>query len=170
MDGSVSNLESALNSQINVLRAWVQVAQREQQHLIVVEPEGIHACVEERQQLMAPLKEAIDDVNATLADTRRYLGLRDNQARTVTGMLRHLEPGYRQRIKERSDCLASLGQALMELNTVNMLHARRGLKIVQDYTVLLTGGQGTLTAPNDGYTKLGRMQAPLLASHLARRI
>ena len=40
------SLEVALGAQIEILRALVEVAQREQQHLIAVETDQIHVCVE----------------------------------------------------------------------------------------------------------------------------
>ena len=91
MDGTVTNLDSALDAQIEVMRAWVAVAQREQQHLLAVEPEGINACVREREALTRAMAEAIQSVHHTVADLRAHFGIGREEDVTVSTLARHFD-------------------------------------------------------------------------------
>ena len=169
MDDSVSTLDSALSAQIEVMREWVAVAQREQVHLLAIEPEGIHACVEERHKLTEEMAEAIESVHATISDLRNRLGITDAKPATVSTIAPYLDSSARERIEERVLCLESLGQAMLELNAINMLHAQRGLNIVEGYTAVLTASDPVENG-SPGYNKRGRTQRASTKSRWARSI
>ncbi len=168
MDGTVTNLDSALDAQIEVMRAWVAVAQREQQHLLAVEPEGITACVRERETLTQSMADAIKGVHDTVADLRDHFGIGREEDVTVSTLARHFDALNQQKIRDRIRCLESLSQALLELNAVNMLHAQRGLQVVEGYTALLTGRASTDIS--DAYTNQGRARRRTSKSFWGRRI
>ena len=156
------SLEVALGAQIEILRALVEVAQREQQHLIAVETDQIHVCVERRKTLLANLDVANSTTEHAVDALRNELTLSKEKAPTLSSLLRFLQPGHREQLSERCACLESLAQALGELNSINMVHAQRGMRIVRSYNALLSDNGHVQTA--GVYTKTGRT---LRANHAA---
>jgi flagellar biosynthesis/type III secretory pathway chaperone len=148
------NLGVALSAQIEILRALVEVAQREQQHLIAVETDNIHVCVERRRTLLENLETANGSTEHAVDALRETLNLDKQKVPSLSSLLRHLEPGHRDQLNERCACLESLAQALGELNSINMVHAQRGMRIVRSYNALLADNGRVQTV--DVYTKNGR--------------
>ena len=148
------SLEVALGAQIEILRALVEVAQREQQHLIAVETEQIHLCVDRRRTLLANLDLANNTTEHAVDALREACAVSEQEAPTLFSLLGHLQPGHREQLRERCACLESLAQALGELNSINMVHAQRGMRIVRSYNALLADNGQVQTS--DVYTKTGR--------------
>jgi hypothetical protein len=132
----------------------VEVAQREQQHLLAVESDQIHVCVMQRKTLFERLDSANGATEEAVSALRETLGLDKEQAPTLSRLFKRLEPAYREHLRERCACLESLAQALGELNAINMVHAQRGLRVVRGFTALLADN-GHVEA-SDAYTKNGR--------------
>ena len=135
----------------------VEVAQREQRHLIAFEPEAIQACNNERAELLETQEYIEGQIRSNMNHTRKDLGIDVEEAPTLKKLARVISGKTREEIEARCTCVEALAGTLRELHAMNALHAERGLKTVRGYLRMLTGSikqrRGTT------YTQKGRTRA-----------
>ncbi|MGM0578348.1 MAG: flagellar export chaperone FlgN [Myxococcota bacterium] len=131
-------LADALDGHIALTRQMVEIAQREQQHLIAFEPQALAGCTEEKRALMAQLEASAASVQATLEETARHEGLAaEGDGLTVRALCEHLAPARREPVETRAECLRALSSSLRELQAMTLVHAERGMRLVRSYGALL---------------------------------
>ena len=123
----------------DVMGQLVEVAQREQRHLIAFEPDALQACNNERAELLETQEELEGTIRALMTKARKELGLDAEDAPTLVRLAKRISGKTRQMIEERCTCIEALAGTLQELHSMNALHAERGLKTVRGYLHMLTG-------------------------------
>ncbi len=150
-------LIETLESLKHVMEDLVEVAQREQRHLIAFEPEALQSCNSERAELLDRQQELEVSIRAQMVRARNELGLEESEAPTLRKLARTISGKTQETLEERCTCIEALAGTLRELHGMNALHAERGLKTVRGYLQVLTGAvkrnRGTT------YTAAGRRRS-----------
>ena len=150
-------LIESLDQLKDVMGRLVEVAQREQKHLIAFEPDALQACNNERAELLELQANLELSVRALMSKTREELGLEQQEAPTLTRLAKVISGKTRMAIEERCTCIEALAGTLRELHSMNAVHAERGLKTVRGYLRTLTGAVEGRRATT--YTAKGRTRS-----------
>ena len=150
-------LIESLDQLKDVMGRLVEVAQREQKHLIAFEPDALQACNNERAELLELQANLELSVRALMNKTRDELGLEKQDAPTLTRLAKAVSGKTRIAIEERCTCIEALAGTLRELHSMNAVHAERGLKTVRGYLRTLTGAVEERRATT--YTAKGRTRS-----------
>jgi flagellar biosynthesis/type III secretory pathway chaperone len=150
----MNHLMKALTRLTTILNGLVDVAQREQSHLIAFEPARLNICNDERAELLAQQREAEDEIREHMATLRETLGVEESDTPTLLSLTPYLEDSLQTTLIERADCLKALSGTLQELHRMNAVQAERGLKTVRSYLSLLVDTARGDTTPT--YDAKGR--------------
>ncbi len=138
----------------SILSDLVEVAQREQRHLIAFEPDAIQQCNAERAQLLEDQEVVEVRVRNSMELVRREMKIDGDKAPTLVKMADFLPIPMQKVLRERCACLQALAGTLRELHSMNALHAERGLRTVRGYMQMLAGSAKDAGAQT--YTARGR--------------
>jgi flagellar biosynthesis/type III secretory pathway chaperone len=133
----MTDLLEALARLTTILNGLVDVAQREQSHLIAFEPARLNACNDERAELLAQQRETEQNIRAQMDNLRASLGIEESETPTLMSLAPHLDEDTQRALSERAECLKALSGTLQELHRMNAVQAERGLKTVRTYLSLL---------------------------------
>jgi flagellar biosynthesis/type III secretory pathway chaperone len=150
-------LIESLDQLKDVMGNLVEVAQREQRHLIAFEPEALQACNNERAELLETQEGLEGSIRALMEKARNDLGLESDEAPTLVKLAKQISGKTREIIEERCTCIEALAGTLQELHSMNAFHAERGLKTVRGYLHMLTGSIRERRATT--YTPKGRTRS-----------
>ncbi len=109
-------LVETLDDEVRVLEALVRVTQKEQQHLLAIEPAGLDIVLAEKQRLL----ETEDGLRQERERLTSHRPLRD--------VIESAPPALAERLTVRRGRLLALLAALSELNAVAAFHAHRQLR------------------------------------------
>lgn len=153
----MTDLLEALARLTTILNGLVDVAQREQSHLIAFEPARLNVCNDERAELLAQQRETEQDIRAQMERLRASLGVEESETPTLMSLAPHLDEDTQCALSERAECLKALSGTLQELHRMNAVQAERGLKTVRSYlSLLVESARADATPTYDAKGRTGR--------------
>ena len=150
----IQDLLNTLERLTTILNGLVDVAQREQSHLIAFEPARLNVCNDERAELLAQQRETEREIRTQMQRLRESLGVEESETPTLMSLAPLLGESAQQTLSKRADCLKALSGTLQELHRMNAVQAERGLKTVRSYLSLLVDTARGETTPT--YDARGR--------------
>ena len=154
MPSPAAQLLDGLDRHIELLKSLVDLSQREQQHLITFEPKALVDITETKAGVAIELQASEGDLRQALENLAREVSLPEDEELTMTAVIALTRGQEQSRLHERASLVRSLAANLHELQSVSLVHAERGMKLVQQYTALL---RQTDADPQSGtYTAQGR--------------
>ena len=154
MPSPAAQLLDGLDRHIELLKSLVDLSQREQQHLIAFEPKAMVELTEAKAGVAIDLQASEGSLREALEALANEVNLPEDQELTMTAVIALTRGQDQVRLHERASLVRALAENLRELQAVSLVHAERGVKLVQQYTSLL---RRTDAEPTSGtYTAQGR--------------
>jgi flagellar biosynthesis/type III secretory pathway chaperone len=150
LGAAVRALDEALADHITVIRELVDIAQREQQHLIAFETEPLEACLTTKQAMVERANVAERRTRDATTKVRVLSDVSVEEASSLRHLASRLPGEMGRETLDRCSRLRSLAQTLDELQAISAVHAERGLNVVRAWTNLLTTSADAGAYGSDG--------------------
>ncbi len=118
----MQRLITTLDREIVALESLVQITQKEQQHLLAFEPQGLDLVLGEKHLLLREQDRLRIDRETLVVSMSR-----SNESGTLAGLIAAVDPVVAAPLTARRNRLLALLGALTELNRASETHARRQL-------------------------------------------
>ena len=130
MPTSRSELLDALDLHLEILKSLVELSQREHQQLIAFEPGPLASTTEAKSAVTADLIASEARLRSSLEVVAREVDYPSEDELVLTRVLQHVQGPELAALTEKATLLRSLAESLRELQSISLVHAERGLKVV----------------------------------------